>query len=65
MQQVLADLGYSPGPVDGALGEATSRAISAFQHDRKIPETGQITPELLGEFQRITGHDPGKLVAER
>ena len=65
VQQVLADLGYSPGPVDGAMGEATARAISAFQHDREIPETGWITPELLGELERITGRDPGKLVAER
>jgi peptidoglycan hydrolase-like protein with peptidoglycan-binding domain len=65
VQKVLADLGYSPGPVDGAMGEATSRAISAFQHDRKISETGRITPELLGELERITGREPGKLVAER
>jgi len=65
VQKVLADLGYSPGPVDGALGEATSRAISAFQHDRKISETGRITPELMGELARITGREPGKLVAER
>ena len=65
VQQVLADLGYSPGPVDGAMGDATSGAISAFQHDRKIPETGHITPELLGELERVTGRAPGKLVAER
>jgi peptidoglycan hydrolase-like protein with peptidoglycan-binding domain len=64
VQQVLADLGYSPGPVDGAMGEATSRAISAFQHDQKISETGRITPELLDELKRITGRDPG-MVAER
>ena len=65
IQQVLADLGYSPGPVDGEMGEATTRAISAFQHDRKLAETGQITPELLTELERITGRAPGKLVAER
>lgn len=64
VQQVLASLGYSPGPVDGAMGDATSRAISAFQHDRKIPETGRITSELLDELERVTGR-PGKLVAER
>ena len=65
VQKVLADLGYSPGPVDGAMGETTSRAISAFQHDRRISETGRITPELLGELERITGREPGKSVAER
>ena len=36
VQQILADLGYAPGPVDGAMGAATTHAITAFQHDRKI-----------------------------
>jgi peptidoglycan hydrolase-like protein with peptidoglycan-binding domain len=65
VQQILADLGYSPGPVDGAMGDATSRAISAFQHDRKMPETGDITPELVTELERITGRDTGEVVAGR
>lgn len=65
VQQLLADLGYSPGPVDGAVGGATTRAISAFEHDRKLPETGTITPELLSELARVTGRDTGKLLAER
>ena len=65
VQQVLADLGYAPGPVDGALGGATARAISAFQHDRKMPETGRITPELLRELKRVTGRDLTKMAAER
>ncbi len=64
VQQVLADLGYAPGPVDGALGEATTRAIRAFQHDRKIAETGRITPELLRELKRVTGRDLTKMAAE-
>jgi peptidoglycan hydrolase-like protein with peptidoglycan-binding domain len=65
VQQVLADLGYAPGPVDGAVGEATTRAVSAFQHDRKITETGRITPELLRELKRVTGRDLTKMAAER
>jgi peptidoglycan hydrolase-like protein with peptidoglycan-binding domain len=65
VQRLLADLGYSPGPVDGTLGDATARAISAFQRDRKIAETGRITTEFLGELARVTGREPGKLVAER
>jgi peptidoglycan hydrolase-like protein with peptidoglycan-binding domain len=63
VQQVLADLGYAPGPVDGAWGDNTSHAISAFQRDRNIPVTGQITPELLQEFQRVTGQDLTKTAA--
>jgi peptidoglycan hydrolase-like protein with peptidoglycan-binding domain len=65
IQQVLADLGYSPGPVDGEMGEATASAISAFQRDRKIARTGKVTPQLLSELERVTGRAPGKLVAER
>jgi peptidoglycan hydrolase-like protein with peptidoglycan-binding domain len=65
VQQILADLGYSPGPVDGAMGDATARAISAFQHDRNLPETGDITPELVTELERVTGRETGKVVAGR
>jgi peptidoglycan hydrolase-like protein with peptidoglycan-binding domain len=65
IQQVLADLGYSPGRVDGEMGDATAGAISAFQRDRKIAETGKITPELLSELERVMGRRPGQLVAER
>jgi peptidoglycan hydrolase-like protein with peptidoglycan-binding domain len=65
VQQILADLGYAPGPIDGAAGEATKRAISAFQRDRKIAETGKITPELLAELKRVTGEDRTKMAAER
>ncbi len=62
---VLADLGYAPGPVDGAWGPATAHAITAFQHDRKMAETGRITPELLRELKRVTGRDLTKMAAER
>lgn len=57
VQQTLADLGYAPGAIDGAWGENTARAVSAFQRDRNLPQTGQITPELLNEFKRVTGGD--------
>ncbi len=63
VQQVLADLGYAPGPVDGAMGASTTHAITAFQHDRKMRETGRITPELLRELKRVTGRDLTKTAA--
>ena len=65
VQQALALIGYAPGPVDGDWGENTARAISAFQRDRNLPQSGQITPELLGEFQRVTGRDVTKTAAHR
>ena len=64
VQQVLAELGYSPGPVDGAMGGATARAIKAFQHDRRIAETGRITPELLAELKEVTGRDLAQLATQ-
>jgi peptidoglycan hydrolase-like protein with peptidoglycan-binding domain len=57
VQQILADLGYAPGPIDGTLGDETERAVSAFQRDRKIAQNGRITPELLREIKRVTGRD--------
>ncbi|MGH6867073.1 MAG: peptidoglycan-binding domain-containing protein [Methyloceanibacter sp.] len=57
VQKALADLGYDPGPIDGAMGDKTARAISTFQSDRKIAATGQVTPELLDELKRVTGRD--------
>lgn len=65
VQKTLADLGYAPGPVDGALGDVTKRAIIAFQRDRKISETGRITPALLAELKRVTGRDLTKMASER
>jgi peptidoglycan hydrolase-like protein with peptidoglycan-binding domain len=57
VQQILADLGYAPGPVDGNMGDETERAISAFQRDRKVAQSGRITPDLLREIKRVTGRD--------
>jgi peptidoglycan hydrolase-like protein with peptidoglycan-binding domain len=65
VQKTLADLGYAPGPVDGEMGDATKRAIIAFQRDRKIAQTGRITPALLAELKRVTGRDLTKMAAGR
>lgn len=65
VQQILADLGYELGRPDGAMGGATTRAISAFQRDRKVADTGRVTPALLAELQRVTGRDLTKTAAKR
>jgi peptidoglycan hydrolase-like protein with peptidoglycan-binding domain len=62
VQQILADLGYSPGAIDGAMGDATSAPSAPF-NDRNGPDRN-ITPELLDELERVTGRDTSKL-AER
>jgi peptidoglycan hydrolase-like protein with peptidoglycan-binding domain len=55
VQGVLADLGYAPGPVDGVMGEATRKAISAFERDRNLPPKGEVTPSLIREIERVSG----------
>jgi len=52
---VLSDLGYDPGPSDGAMGATTKTAIEAFQRDCKLVQDGRITPVLLREIKRVTG----------
>jgi peptidoglycan hydrolase-like protein with peptidoglycan-binding domain len=65
VQQVLADLGYAPGPVDGAMGRETERAVTAFQRDRKLTADGRITPELLEQIKSVTGRDLESETAQR
>lgn len=65
VQQVLAELGYAPGIIDGAWGHRTAEAVRAFQRDRNMAVTGGLTPELLAEFQRVTGRDLTRTAARR
>jgi peptidoglycan hydrolase-like protein with peptidoglycan-binding domain len=64
VQQILADLGYDPGTPDGTVGSSTAEAIKAFQRDRNVPETGQVTIDLLNELKRVTGRDLTKTAAK-
>ena len=56
VQQALDDLGYDPGPVDGAFGRRTSDALRRFQENNGLAVTGTITPETL-ERLGLTGDD--------
>lgn len=53
-QAALQRLGYDPGPIDGAMGQRTASAISAFQRASQLPQTGSLTPETLSRL-RVTG----------
>jgi len=39
-QQRLRQLGYYRGPIDGAFGPGSKRALVRFQRDHRIPMTG-------------------------
>ena len=47
VQQALQVMGYDPGPVDGALGENTQRAVKAFQGEFGLAVDGRIDDALL------------------
>lgn len=51
-QQLLTELGYKPGPVDGDYGRRTSDAVRAFQRDKGITQDGQIDEEVLMALRR-------------
>lgn len=55
VQTGLAELAYSPGEINGEMSEDTRRAIADFQRDRKLPETGEITPDLMAELVKMSG----------
>jgi localization factor PodJL len=51
-QAMLSKLGYTPGPADGQVGPRTRDAVRAFQRSVGMPDTGDITPELLNELDK-------------
>ena len=55
VQTGLSELGYTPGPVDGVLGEQTKQAIRTFEQDRRLEVTGRVSDALVRELQAITG----------
>ncbi|WMW64529.1 peptidoglycan-binding protein [Nitratidesulfovibrio liaohensis] len=58
-QQLLTDLGYDPGPVDGGYGRRTADAVKAFQRDVGITQDGWIDEDLLSTLRRAkTAYKP-------
>lgn len=52
-QQLLTDLGYDPGPVDGDYGRRTADAVKAFQRDVGITQDGWIDQYLISVLRRV------------
>jgi hypothetical protein len=46
-QQLLAELGFDPGPIDGFMGPRTRAAIEAFQDAQSIEVTGEMSRSLI------------------
>ena len=64
VQQSLTSLGYTPGVVDGRLGDQTLRTIRDFERDQGLTETGRISGQLVARLARLAGQgriaDKGK-----
>ena len=54
VQTGLADLAYSPGQINGELTRETRDAIIAFQRDHKLPETGEVSDDLIAELAKVS-----------
>ncbi|MEX0974115.1 MAG: N-acetylmuramoyl-L-alanine amidase [Bacillota bacterium] len=52
LQQSLADLGYSPGPVDGDFGPRTDAAVRAFQKSAGLSTDGICGPLTWAALDR-------------
>jgi localization factor PodJL len=55
VQSMLNRLGYDAGPVDGILASRTTEAIRRFQKRSGLPETGEISDELLVALKDLAG----------
>lgn len=59
-QAGLKALGYYKGIVDGIDGPGTQRAVTQFQKDRQIEQTGAIDVVLMRHLYARIYHDPMK-----
>jgi len=55
VQRALSDFGYGQIKPTGTLDAPTQEAIKQFEHSKKMPVTGQISPRLLRELSATTG----------
>ena len=54
-QTLLGSLGYEVGTPDGIPGSKTRKAVKSFESVNGLPETGQITDELIQKLEIATG----------
>lgn len=51
VQAGLTQLGYNPGPVDGAMGSQTRSAIEAYQRDHGLLVDGRASAQLAQHIE--------------
>lgn len=55
IEQLLSDLSFIPGKIDGVIDDETTEAIRAFQQAAGLPEDGLPSPGLLEELKAVAG----------
>lgn len=55
VQRALTEYGYGQLKPTGTVGPDTKAAIEKFEHERKLPVTGQMSERLVRELAAITG----------
>jgi peptidoglycan hydrolase-like protein with peptidoglycan-binding domain len=55
VQHMLAQLGYTAGPVDGRLDARMREAIRRFETDRRLKPTGRLSERVLLEMVIVSG----------
>jgi peptidoglycan hydrolase-like protein with peptidoglycan-binding domain len=58
IQRLLAELGFEPGPADGAMGNRTRTAIQAFQEQQGLRVNTQVSQTLLADLRAVAAGDP-------
>ncbi|MEP3656099.1 MAG: peptidoglycan-binding protein [Litorimonas sp.] len=54
-QTLLSELGYQVGSPDGIAGAKTRDAVKSFEAVNGLPQTGQVTDELLRKLEMASG----------
>lgn len=57
LQELLNQMGFDAGPVDGVMGRKTRAAISLFQEGADLPVTGNLTDALEARVHADAGYE--------
>ncbi|WP_245406284.1 MULTISPECIES: S41 family peptidase [Peribacillus] len=52
-EEMLKEAGHDPGKIDGFFDEATANAVTAFQREQKIKETGTIKDDTTVKLMQV------------
>jgi peptidoglycan hydrolase-like protein with peptidoglycan-binding domain len=55
VQRALSEFGYGQIRTSGTLDPDTQRAIAAFERQRNLPITGQLSEQVIRELSAVTG----------